>query len=416
MDGLELARRVRAELPRPPRFVLVTAFGREEVRSRAEAAGVDAFLLKPVNASLLVDTLVELFAAPGGARVPRWIDEALPRFEGARVLVVEDNEVNRQIAGELIEATGIEVEMATDGEEALRRLRALPPDHFDLVFMDLQMPHMDGHEATRQLRADARFDRLPIVAMTAHAMVQERERCLAEGMNDHVAKPVVPQQLYATLQRWLGARQVSAGEPLAAPAPPASCAALQAVRGLDVESGLDRLRGQLAAYEDLLRRFCEDQADAVQRTGAALRDGRLEDARRALHTLRGLAATIGADALAQASGSAEQALSDLPAASVLACLGPLERMLATLIEQLRAALGALSPPTARGDSTDGAGEQAVLQRLRALLEEDDAEAVEWFHEHREVIAAALGDGLAALERPLNNFALPQALAALQQVH
>jgi signal transduction histidine kinase/DNA-binding response OmpR family regulator/HPt (histidine-containing phosphotransfer) domain-containing protein len=425
LDGIELARRARAELPRPPRFVLVTAFGREEVRAQASAAGIDAFLIKPVNASLLVDTLVELFAPQPGTHAAHLPLDDTPRFAGARVLVVEDNEINRQIAAELIEATGIEVVLAEDGAQALERLRALPADHFDLVFMDLQMPVMDGHAATRVLRADARFAQLPIVAMTAHALPQERERCLADGMNDHLAKPVVPAQLYAMLAHWLAAKAVDdppRAVPAAAPQS-AAAGAWIAVPGLNTGEALARLRGRMEAYEDLLCRFCDGQADAAHRAEQALRAGRSDDARRALHTLRGLAGTIGADALARAAGLAEQAVAEASPAAALAGLPALDQQLAALIAQLRAALPAtaalpgaaasLSSPVAGTPAHDEAA--AVLQRLQALLADDDAEAVEWFRAHRAAIEAALGaERFAALALPLQGFAFPQALVVLNE--
>ena len=161
----------------PPRVVMVTAFGREEVRAQAEAAGIDAFLVKPVSQSSLVDALVGMFAPRAGeaARAARSEGES-PRLTGVRLLLAEDNEINQQIAVELLEGAGASVDVANNGREAVEMLAANGPEAYDAVLMDLQMPEMDGIEATRRIRADARFAKLPIIAMTAHAMAEEREK------------------------------------------------------------------------------------------------------------------------------------------------------------------------------------------------------------------------------------------------
>ena len=208
MDGLQASAVIRREgrLKNVPRIVIVTAFGREEVRSKAEQMGIDGFLTKPVNASMLYDTLMELFGASRLASADaesRKTESAGHDAHGLRVLLVEDNEMNQQVAKELLESAGAVVTVAGHGGIAVKLLREGPsPSAFDIVLMDLQMPEMDGYEATRLLRADPRFHELPILAMTAHALVEERERCLAAGMNDHVTKPIDPDALFAALTRW----------------------------------------------------------------------------------------------------------------------------------------------------------------------------------------------------------------------
>src|SRR5262249_3571017 len=205
LDGLEASRRIKgdATLTSQPAIVLVTAFGREEVREEAERLHLDGFLVKPVTKSMIVDTLVNLFGDPHREGSGAAAEEQSGRMRGARVLLVEDNEINQQIAVELLEGAGATVQVAGNGREGLEVLTKGPmPPLFDVVLMDLQMPEMDGFQATSALRADARFARLPIISMTAHATLEERQRCLAAGMNAHVAKPIDPALLFDTLPRF----------------------------------------------------------------------------------------------------------------------------------------------------------------------------------------------------------------------
>ena len=204
LDGLETAKRIKQSLSpdNVPALILVTAFGKEQVIAQAEAQGIDTFLIKPVGTSVLLDAITSLI-------VPRDIMETTDcspahvgrDLSGTRVLLAEDNAVNRQIATELLAEANVEVDVAVNGREALEKVLA-HPDHYDAVLMDVQMPEMDGLEATRQIRQ--RYDALqvPIIAMTAHAMESERQRCLSAGMVDHITKPVDPVRLIEVLDRW----------------------------------------------------------------------------------------------------------------------------------------------------------------------------------------------------------------------
>ena len=176
MDGLQTSRHIKSDetLTHPPAIVLVTAFGREEVREEAERLQLDGFLVKPVTKSMIVDTLVNVFAHEGEAASVTTEGEQAMRLRGARILLTEDNDINQQIAIELLEGTGATVTVANNGREAVEILSNGPqPPPFDVVLMDLQMPEMDGYQATAKLRSDARFAALPIIAMTAHATIEE---------------------------------------------------------------------------------------------------------------------------------------------------------------------------------------------------------------------------------------------------
>jgi len=414
MDGVELSRRVKAELAEPPRVVMITSFGREEVRRQAEVAGVEGFLLKPINPSALVDTLVELFAPEDAVASARTFGKA-PRFGDAKVLLVEDNDVNQQIAVELMEAAGVAVDVCVNGREAVDRLRAAGPEHYDLVFMDLQMPVMDGHEATAAIRGDAAFGVVPIIAMTAHAMAEERERCIREGMNDHVVKPIDPEKLYAVLLTWLAGKQVQAT--LGPAAPPAARSpaepALRAIAGLDVDAGLRRMLGRWAAYEELLRMFASGQAGSVQTARSELAAANTTSARRAMHTLKGTAGAIGAAEVARRAADSERMIVRAAGEeAVLASLRAVEQALQPLIGALDAAL--LAPTQARAAAVDWGDAREMVARLQALLDDDDAEAVELFREQGPVLREILGQDFASTDRLVSRFMLADASDALRK--
>ncbi|MBY0241365.1 MAG: response regulator, partial [Burkholderiaceae bacterium] len=316
MDGVGLARRVKEHgaLRQCPAMVLVTAFGREDVQRRAEAAGITGFLFKPIGQSALVDTLVALVAPPHpGAKCLGMADDVMPgqRFV-ARVLLVEDNSVNQEIAAELMATLGICVDVADNGQLALERLRAAGPDAYSLVLMDLEMPQMDGHEATRQLRLDHQFDGLPVIAMTAHALPDIRQRCLAEGMQDYLTKPIAPERLYAMLSRWLAPAslpQPGRDLPRTAVLRGASYAEAEVrIDGIDSARGLRHVAGNTQLYGQLLERFRLAQRGAADEIGAALARGELTQAGRCAHTLRGVAGSVGATAVEQAAQAVELAL------------------------------------------------------------------------------------------------------------
>jgi len=332
MDGLDLVAAVKHDdsLGAPPRMVLVTAHGREEARQRVEHMKADGFLLKPVNASTLADTLAEL-VAPGTSASSVSTPERMPRFAGLTVLLVEDNEINQQIAIELLQAAGVCVEVAANGRIALDRLMTGGPQRYGLVFMDVQMPEMDGHEATRRIRADARFARLPIIAMTAHALVEERERCFAAGMNAHLAKPINPAELYAAVGRWCP-QAVVHEEALALPAAEPALA----IEGIDVQGGLSRTLGNRAFFLQMLARFRETHCDTAGQVRAALSHDR-EQARRHAHSLKGAAALLGATMVSALSSRIEQRIH---AGATEAELAPMLDELDVLLRALHGAIGA----------------------------------------------------------------------------
>ena len=271
MDGLEASRIIKrgGRLRNIPRIVMVTAFGRDDIRTQAEALGIEGYLMKPVNPSVLYDTLIDLFGTAelgsGSARVSK-AEAHTNDAAGMRILLVEDNEMNQQVATELLESAGATVRVANHGLEAVNTLKEGPqPPPFDIVLMDLQMPEMDGYTATRLLRADPRFKDLPILAMTAHALVEERQRCLEAGMNDHITKPIDPDAMFATLKRWAKPRKLDAPPLAAKTVAAASEVELPEIEGVDLTGGIKRVAGNRRLYRSLLEQFVAKQGERGRR-------------------------------------------------------------------------------------------------------------------------------------------------------
>ncbi|OWW22400.1 PAS domain S-box protein [Noviherbaspirillum denitrificans] len=339
MDGLDLINAVKHDdtLHAVPRMILLSAHGREEARQRVEHIKADGFLLKPVNTSHLVDTLAELFAPHSRSGAARSA-ERIPRFRDLNVLLVEDNEINQQIAIELLQATGIRVDIAVNGRVALDKLMTGGSRRYGLVFMDVQMPEMDGHEATRRIRADARFARLPILAMTAHALVEERARCFAAGMNGHLAKPINPSELYAAIARWCPQSVVrDSGTDLGA-APHADNTDL-VIEGIDVEDGLARTLGNKEFFLQMLARFRDGHCDSANAIRRVLPEDR-EQAERLAHSLKGVAALLGAFAVRETATQVEHLVH---AGASLREMEPLLEELDAMLTALHAAIGEALP-------------------------------------------------------------------------
>jgi PAS domain S-box-containing protein len=326
IDGLEAARRIRQDsgLTKVPVIVLVSAYGRAEIMWRAEAAGLDAFLIKPISPSVMFDTLMQALAkdAPMEISPPIRKDQALELLkglEGARVLIVEDNELNQQVAMEILRNAGMDVSLAGNGQEALDALQA---DRFDALLMDVQMPVMDGYTATRIIRRDKRFRDLPVIAMTAHAMSGDQEKSAAAGMNDHITKPIDPEQLYTVLLRWISASPApveeareqqmtalgAAGNAPGESAPISAEAQLfpDALEGFDLVDGLQRIQGNNALYRKLLTGFAARYGQAAHDTRQALDSGDYRKVHAMIHDIKGLAGNLAALPLQAAASELEK--------------------------------------------------------------------------------------------------------------
>jgi two-component system, sensor histidine kinase and response regulator len=445
MDGLQASRYIKSDemLKHPPHIVLVTAFGREEVREEAERLDLDGFLVKPVTKSMIVDTLVNVFAHEGEDVNVAAEGESAQLLRGARILLAEDNEINQQIAIELLESEGATVKVANNGSVAVEILSSGPqPPPFDVVLMDLQMPEMDGYHATTKIRADARISRLPIIAMTAHATMEERQRCLAAGMNDHVSKPIDPALLFETVGRFYkpaavaapsvqgaGSKETVHGNAQELP----SVAELQrteirapdtkdlpSVEGLDTNDGLTRVAGNRKLYLKLLRQFIEQQGPAVGQITAALAQGDAALAERLAHTLKGVAGNIGAKSIQTAAGVVEKLIRDRAAAAEAEpALHQVAAALDPLLARLRNSLPSPEPTAPLPTSTTPANPaqtRAAVAQLTKLLSEFDPGAADFIEAHQAALRPLFPGGTwPQFEKLVQGYAFADAQAQLEQV-
>jgi signal transduction histidine kinase/CheY-like chemotaxis protein len=425
MDGLEASRIIKRDdrLQHVPKIVMVTGFGREDVRTQAEEIGIDSYLLKPVNSSLLFDTLVDLFGVAGledqRSRVKK-DDAPVHDATGIRVLLVEDNEMNQQVATELLESGGAIVTVANHGGEAVKILTEgdqAPP--FDVVFMDLQMPQMDGFTATKLLRRDPRLQKFPIIAMTAHALVEERQRCLDAGMNDHVSKPIDPDNLFATLLRWAKPRQKSAVESQTQPvkAKPSDEILLPEIAGVNVADGLNRVAGNRRLYRDLLGQFSAKQRDAAAQISAALESGDSKLAERIAHTVKGVAGNLAIAEVQSAAQKVEKAIRE-----GLDITPPLDGFATVLSTQVHAIEKALresaptQPDRVMHSPFNGEAASAAIARLKSLLEASDGDSEEAFRSLQDVVAGVVDKAhLDSLSASISDFDFEGALRKLDAI-
>lgn len=400
-----------------PIVIMVTAFGADEVREEGKQAGARAFVDKPVSQSRLWDTLAEVIYPHSNHAAPLHASADNLRFPGLRVMLVEDNDINQQIAVELLEALEVKVTVAENGQEALDLLTAAPdPLPWALVFMDLQMPVLDGHQATLAIRQQARFDHLPIIAMTAHAMDDEVRRCLAEGMNHHLSKPIDPDALIESLRRWGGydgttlrmAEVSDASVPMDTAAPPL-------IDGMNTAQGLKNCLGNLKLYLSLLEKFYAVLIRTPSLTREALRQRDYASAQRAVHTLKGISFNLGADACGTLCQTAEAALKEsMPAQDFEPQLQSLEQTSMALARQVAQTLAQLGPNVQAQQAQTFSVEDlaTVCRRLAAMLSAGDADVEVLAEEHAPMLRSAFGSGYGSLLRQIQHFEFNDARSSL----
>ena len=423
MSGLEAAKRVQAMgLAQPPRQLLVTAFGREEVINLAPSSGIEDVLIKPISPSLLFDTLMYTLGegrnidrsgatVAASANTASSLEQEIRQLRGWHILLVEDNELNQQVASELLQDAGFVVDIADNGQIAVDKVQS---QRYDLVLMDMQMPVMDGLSATRAIRALPAYAKLPIVAMTANAMQQDRDRCVEAGMDGYVSKPIDPDELWRAILRW---RPTSAFAPLPAGQQTPKTRQPQAlsfdIPGLDTAEALRRMAGNETLYLKLLRQFLDTQPQNFQDMAAAIAQRDWLLAERLAHTLKGTAGNLGLNTLTQPAAALEAAMHQAQdgdfAAQVQACQ--------VAVETLTQALNAQWPQdaTAQGVAVTLQDDAlTVLKQLQVLLRNDDPEAIELLEQHMALASKALGQRCDRFVQAVHGFEFEQALAVLDE--
>jgi signal transduction histidine kinase/DNA-binding response OmpR family regulator len=428
MDGNQTADRLRAlQLEHMPHLVHMSALGKEQQGDARGAAAMRNTLTKPATPSMVRHAILRTFGhiaevqdSSPGAGTP----SDLTRLAGARILLVEDNELNQLVAGELLRGVGLLVDIAENGQIAVDRVlqgsAAEPP--WDLVLMDMQMPVMDGISATLEIRKLPQAARLPIVAMTANVMQQDRERCLRAGMQDFVSKPIDPAELWRVLREWiapraaLGAASSSITASRVAVMQEAMEPANFRVAGLDTSIGLSRVLNNQALYLQLLRKFVSGQGQSFPALQTALRQGNAALAERLAHTLKSVAGNIGASGVQALAGDVERLLAAgvaPDAASMQAAMQALQQPLAVLMAGLAAQFPTEHPASAPSTDDDPALRVEVSAQLQHLLEQDDSQALDLFHAHSAQVQRTLGADFAYFERQVENFEFDSALLLLK---
>ena len=426
MNGIEVSRRIQNHpgLTKIPTIIMVTGYGREEIMRQADQMGLESLLIKPVSASVLLDTILQVFgkdvtATARIAQIKEHQIEALVHIQGAEVLLVEDNEINQEVARELLEGVGLPVTIAANGEEAVK---AVKKKNFEAVLMDVQMPVMDGYTATRKIRnLKSEIRNIPIIAMTAYAMAGDQDRCIEAGMNDYVSKPIDPEKLFSALVRWIkpgnrlvpdyllvrAAEDTQGDERLPLPGWP----------GVSVESGLAKVGGNRLLYRKLLSKFRRNYTSVADDIKYAMKKDDSKTAIRLAHTIQGLAGNIGAQDLHLAAMDLEKALRQKQIQDIPERLNIFSRNLDLVLDSISAMEiqepdhATNAPPAEQiSDPLDSDRVFFLLDKLRQLLEEDDFRAVRSLETFRESVPVGVaGDELADLERHIERYAFKEAL-------
>ncbi|KAA0598036.1 response regulator [Azospirillum lipoferum] len=434
MDGIEAARRIRADVHAgTPMIIVISGYGRERMGARFEEAGISGFLVKPVTASTLLDAVTVAYVqnglgvagygqsgpdagvhplpfpvpAPsrGGLSGPAW--DASRALHGRRLLLADDNAISRQVACEILERAGASVTAASTGREAVESVR-MAERPFDAVLLDVQMPDMDGFAATAAIRALPGGRQLPILAMTASALPEDRQRCLDNGMDAHVPKPLDLPQLFATLARWIGPPLVAV-RPCApcgaGPIPPRGEAMLTAAAappvplsrpagllpdrlpGIDLVDALNRLDGDAGLFRRFIGQFAASYGNIVERIAAALDGDDLATAKSIAHELKSVAGNVGARRLSVAADAVQIAAHRQDIAAAAAEVPVLRAELALVLEGARMLQmssdrtmeGKAVEPAASGPSAENRAVLADrLPHFATLLQESNFAAAEEF--------------------------------------
>ncbi|MBS4098308.1 MAG: response regulator [Sulfuricella sp.] len=387
MDGIEATRRIRENdhLAVMPAILMISAYSREEVMRQAWEAGVDEFLAKPFYPTLLLDSIRNIFER-GGIRDERLApvngnaDEI--RLDGAVILLVDDQELNLLVAKSFLEKTGATVVTAGNGRQAVERIKA-PGAHYDAVLMDIQMPVMDGYEACQTVRRDERFAGLPIIAMTAHATAEERKRCLDNGMNDHLSKPVDPVKLFAVLREWIAPKSSGASESRQESRHGIQLdAAIADLPGLRLDDILTHLGYDEQLLYQMAEMFLRSHTDAAVRLRAFVAAGNLDEARRIAHTLKGTCGQMGALPLSGAAQRLEDAIMKNAGLDLLPLMNDFEVCLTELVGSLRKLEAHLAINNAdlaaieAGKTLEPAQLAERCRELAILIEDDVASAID----------------------------------------
>ncbi len=428
IDGIETARRIKSYTAHSkiPAMLMVTANGREEAYVEANNVGMDAFLLKPVYASVIYDTLLETLGIDTVSG-PRKIKSKkqgvdLSDIQGARILLVDDNSINRQVAVEYLEDVGLIVKTVTNGNECLA---ALNHEHFDLVLMDIQMPEMDGLEATRRIRQDRQYRDLPIIAMTAHAMSGDREKSIAAGMNEHITKPIEQNLLYQILGQWIPDKESRKEFPARSRRTTSrdnEIGTLPPMAGINQEEALKVLNGKHQLFLTMLYDFKKSYSNLPTLMRELSGANRWDLIQESAHTIKGVAGYVGAALLMEKSDKLEQALKNGQREDATALLVPF----IDETDRILSSLSLLPAQEMKKNVQSHQGTQVELENLPNLekqilklimqLEQGELAAEEQFEKIRgKLFRLGIEDKLLVIAEQIDDIDYEQAAVSVREI-
>ena len=419
------------KMPVKPMLTVVSGYDLERINEMCGELGVCGYLPKPV---LPNEMRRFIRAARGleGAIAVRGQELNDVALKGMRVLLVEDNLINQQIAVEMLQPYGIGIDVAGNGRQALETLAGRAADYYHLVLLDIQMPVMDGYETIRHIRGDEKLAQLPVVAMTAHAMREEKERCLALGMNGHIAKPFDIRALLRLLASYYQSEDKGgAANALTDKMPDKRAIEFiplgLAISGVDLAKGIEHCAGNTVLYGNVLKRFTSDCANLTETLNELLQAGRFHDLLVAAHTAKGLARTIGAMAVADIAEAIEVA-AERQAPTLSPLIKELDWQLTPIVAALNARFAADADRVARliadepvsvGTVTAEVGtaeaREDLLPRLRTLLASSDIQVQDFWRQHEKSWVVVLDTNLRQkVGRAIDSFNFIEALRLLDQ--
>ncbi len=413
MDGLETIERIRnsQNISTQPAVIMITAHGKEDIAQQAAISDIDAYLLKPISPGNLYDVLNKVLLRTEQNLIRADKANAIKTFaplEG-EVLLVEDNEINREVANAILQQFGLTIISAENAEEALEKLEQ---HNFDMVITDIQMPGMDGYQLTQKIRLQEKWYRLPIIAMTAHAMSGDREKCLQAGMNEYISKPIDPQKSYEVLSRWL--KTSNRKKPEQHNDTVKTNSAANAL--LDIDWGVQRTGGDLALYIKLMGNFIQNHKTDNQRIRDCLQQKDFEQLQRILHTLKGVGGNIGAQKLANNAKQLEKLIKAEKITEFEAAIDSIERDWQQLIETMEQWLESRQRKTYEVDLEDYSKDE-ILQRFEELLKEGDSRSLKCYGKVETLLATGDNhESLKQLEQSIEDYDFDQALTVYRKIY
>lgn len=424
MDGIEASKMILNDksISHMPMAIMVSAFGREEVAREAAKIGISNFLMKPINQSLLFDTIVNMFDMDkSGMTIQNTAtqddESADVRIDGMKILLVEDNAINQEVATEILSNAGALVEIANNGKEAVDAVAA---HAYDLVLMDLQMPVMGGYEATKIIRGNRKNQNLPIIAMTAHAMQGVEAECKAAGMNDYISKPIDPGNLFLTILKWAKPKAgVKTGSEATCKRKPDEKTEIRLpdqIPGVDSKEGLKRVGGNQKLYQKLLIDFANNYKFHAESIRTAISEGKTEDAGRLAHTLKGVSGNISATDVFSFAEQIEKTLQKTPAENCDRLLEQLNTALCAIDE----AIGVIreEKQTEHPAAQDAASEaefEPVLQETARLIWTDDIDAEKALVKMKRVFGQRFAGEIEEIEKSVDGFDFEAAKTPVRKI-